>query len=218
MKSIFKMTGFLSAAALVGLAGITQAQSGDAPPPAEASSDSPMDCCSGGPMSAMMGMGGGDDLATTQPSEHVDLDAKHQAAVDDLTVAYLSVQKSLVNDSADGVAEQFEKIDEAAHSLDEVDDDGFQSAVKKVSKAAHAEAKTLNAAREAFKPLSKAMVELAKLAPPSDEVAKAIYQVHCPMAKATWLQTSKEIANPYMGQSMPKCGELQATLKGGDEQ
>ncbi len=28
------------------------------------------------------------------------------------------------------------------------------------------------------------------------------------MVKASWLQTGKEIRNPYLGKSMPMCGEI----------
>jgi hypothetical protein len=35
------------------------------------------------------------------------------------------------------------------------------------------------------------------------------YVFTCPMKKADWLQTdSKQASNPYMGKTMPTCGEL----------
>lgn len=215
MNRMLTTTGFLSAATLVGLAGITQGQADATSSPDTPSPDAPMNCCVGG---GMMGMMGGGDSATTRPVERVDLNAQQQAAVDDLTVAYLSVQKSLVNDSADGVAGDFEKVHEAAHALAEADNAKLKAAAEKVSDAAHADPKTLDAAREAFKPLSEAIIALVRMAPPSDDAAKGLHVAHCPMAKASWLQTSKEVANPYMGQSMPKCGTIRSTLKGGQEQ
>jgi hypothetical protein len=31
---------------------------------------------------------------------------------------------------------------------------------------------------------------------------------YCPMAKKPWLQDSEEIANPYYGSKMLRCGEI----------
>ena len=58
------------------------------------------------------------------------------------------------------------------------------------------------------------MVDLAKIAPPSDGAAPKLYEVYCPMAKASWLQTSKEVANPYLGKAMNTCGEVRGKVKG----
>jgi len=34
------------------------------------------------------------------------------------------------------------------------------------------------------------------------------HEAYCPMVKASWLQASKDINNPYMGKSMLTCGVL----------
>lgn len=36
---------------------------------------------------------------------------------------------------------------------------------------------------------------------------------YCPMKKATWLSTTKEVRNPYYGKKMLTCGSVRATLK-----
>lgn len=63
--------------------------------------------------------------------------------------------------------------------------------------------------RENFIPLSSAVIALAKAFSPLEET---IYQQHCPMADsnkgADWLSKEKEVANPYFGASMLKCGEV----------
>ncbi|MDF1739139.1 MAG: efflux RND transporter periplasmic adaptor subunit [Verrucomicrobiales bacterium] len=45
-----------------------------------------------------------------------------------------------------------------------------------------------------------------------------LYSAHCPMAfdnaGADWLQSTKDILNPYFGASMPGCGEITAQLSG----
>ena len=40
-----------------------------------------------------------------------------------------------------------------------------------------------------------------------------IYWQYCPMKKASWLSTSKDIRNPYYGSKMLTCGSVKATLK-----
>jgi hypothetical protein len=44
-----------------------------------------------------------------------------------------------------------------------------------------------------------------------------LYVAFCPMAfnnkGATWISTSKEIRNPYFGEKMLGCGEVQGTIK-----
>lgn len=62
-----------------------------------------------------------------------------------------------------------------------------------------AKAKTIDAARDAFKSLSAAVEPLAK--------GKEGYVVmNCPMAQADWVQTSKDVKNPYFGKAMLTCG------------
>jgi hypothetical protein len=34
------------------------------------------------------------------------------------------------------------------------------------------------------------------------------HEAYCPMAKASWLQTEKDVKNPCMGKAMLDCGEL----------
>ena len=65
--------------------------------------------------------------------------------------------------------------------------------------------KDLQAARAAFKPLSNSLIKYL-----ADHKAKEAYvQVYCPMADASWLQADKNVKNPYMGQAMSECGEIQ---------
>jgi hypothetical protein len=65
--------------------------------------------------------------------------------------------------------------------------------------------------RDAFGRLSPAVIELVKRIPPTAAAAESLYAVHCPMVKKDWLQTGKEIRNPY-DPNMLSCG----VLKGGD--
>lgn len=67
-----------------------------------------------------------------------------------------------------------------------------------------AKAGNLEAAREAFKSLSKSAVHLA-------EGKEGYYVAHCPMVsneEGDWVQTTKRINNPYMGKAMLTCGSI----------
>jgi hypothetical protein len=68
-----------------------------------------------------------------------------------------------------------------------------------------AQAKDLKAARAAFKPLSASLVKYLA----DKKAGKGVYhEVYCPMADANWLQTGKDIKNPYFGKEMLDCGEI----------
>ena len=57
---------------------------------------------------------------------------------------------------------------------------------------------------------SKNMTAVAKANKLSD---KPIYEVYCPMKKASWLSADKAIKNPYYGSSMLTCGEVKSTIE-----
>lgn len=70
------------------------------------------------------------------------------------------------------------------------------------------------AARSAFGELSRALVTRIS----ADAAAPKVLAYHCPMASgyAWWIQSKAGIGNPYMGTSMPACGEeksLKAAVK-----
>ena len=114
---------------------------------------------------------------------------------------YLAIQKELVKDSIKGVDEHATAIAKA------VKGDDMKMLPAEVATQAEklANAKDLKAAREADKPLSASLIKYLA----DNKAGKGVYhEAYCPMAKASWLQTDKAIKNPYMGRSMPGCGEL----------
>lgn len=62
-----------------------------------------------------------------------------------------------------------------------------------------ASAADLGTARAAFAALSGHAITLA-------HTTTGYYVIHCPMAKKDWVQTSKEVSNPYEGKEMATCG------------
>jgi hypothetical protein len=153
-------------------------------------------------------------VATPAAVEAAKPAATPQAQVNAIVKSYLAVQKLLAADKTDGVAAEMKTLAQAATALGEKSaDDKVKEQVKAVAKAAGAEPKDLKQTREAFKGLSTAVIALVQVAPPTAEVSSVLYQATCPMVKASWLQGSKDIANPYMGSQMLDCGEVQKKIE-----
>ena len=72
------------------------------------------------------------------------------------------------------------------------------------------EVKELPHQREHFANLSLKMYALAKAINLS---AEPVYEQYCPMKNAYWLSNEKAIKNPYYGNTMLTCGEVEDTLK-----
>ncbi|WP_336518150.1 DUF3347 domain-containing protein [Pollutibacter soli] len=81
----------------------------------------------------------------------------------------------------------------------------------KLQKDAQAIAKSgdLEKQRKTFASLSENMVELAKTVKLSPQ---PVYEQYCPMQKASWLSSEKEIKNPYYGNAMLTCGSVKSTF------
>lgn len=125
-------------------------------------------------------------------------------AVNSVYDSYLKIQAELVKDSLKGVSENATAISKAVRGDDQ------KALPNEVAKQADelAKATDLSSAREAFKPLSKSLIKyLADHKAHSDHFT----EVYCPMADASWLQTETEVHNPYLGKSMPNCGEIKHT-------
>lgn len=63
--------------------------------------------------------------------------------------------------------------------------------------------------REHFQLLSKNVYELVKVF----GTKQTLYKDYCPMVKAIWLSETKAIKNPYYGNAMLTCGEVQESLQ-----
>ncbi len=71
------------------------------------------------------------------------------------------------------------------------------------SGAVVAKSETLEGARAGFSTLSDQAVKAA-----GDQ--SGYYVLHCPMLKKDWVQTSKQVANPYGGKEMLTCGAVKS--------
>ena len=112
--------------------------------------------------------------------------------------------------AADGLGEKdaaflarYEKV-RAALADDKLD--AAQAAAKDLDGAtALCAAKSMGDARKAFRLISARAVALAQGRP-------GFFIAHCSMypGGADWVQSTKEISNPYWGKSMLRCGEIVA--------
>lgn len=112
--------------------------------------------------------------------------------------AYLKVQTALAADSlADAQAAAKALVKQATP---------LGATLKPAADAAGnvAAAADIKAARTAFGTLSDSMLALAG----EGTGGKGVKVAYCPMVKKSWLQTGSEIANPYYGSAMLRCGEF----------
>lgn len=117
-----------------------------------------------------------------------------------IVASYLQIQTELAGDSDDGVRRSAGSIAELAAGM------GAPGAgIVEAAKALEA-AGDLKAAREAFGPLSDAVIAAAKAEgwQGLDEAKVAF----CPMANRSWLQKGDAIRNPYYGSQMLTCGSF----------
>jgi hypothetical protein len=119
---------------------------------------------------------------------------------------YMSIKSALADDDSESAHKAVTKLLNEATALNETH-------VKKTLEAL-TKANDINEQRKHFTTLSKELYTILK---ETDLEGKILYWNHCPMAMggkgANWLSLSEKINNPYMGQTMPKCGSVKETLK-----
>ncbi len=123
---------------------------------------------------------------------------------------YLVIQKAFAGDSDAGVAKAAGKIVKLAGKVKTASLAGkhakhYKKLPGKIKAAAEklVKAKGIKAGREVYKELSRPLVMWATLSK-----VMTVNIVFCSMAKGSWLQAEKVIANPYYGASMLRCGEV----------
>jgi hypothetical protein len=124
-----------------------------------------------------------------------------EAAMQPILTEYLTIQKALAADKDAGVTAAAARLEKLAAALK-----AKKSALPRDLKTAAGklrQTRGLEKLREVFKELSKPMVSWALSSRP-----RGVHVATCSMAKASWLQRETEIANPYYGSKMLRCGEL----------
>lgn len=134
--------------------------------------------------------------------------AEFDAAMEPILAQYLTIQTALAADSTEGVAEAVQRIEGLAAKLDpqKAPEEHLQH-YRKIPQSLASACKKLEVAgdigsiREAFHDLSRPVAMWVTLARP--EGKRVMY---CPMKKAGWVQEGSEVANPYYGAEMLRCG------------
>ncbi len=133
-------------------------------------------------------------------------------AMKPLLVPYFKIHAALAGDTEEGVkaaakelAKMAGKIKAEAKKVKGKHADHYKGLPDKIQQAAKrvAAARDLKARREAFKKLSQPLAMWVTMSKPA-----GVNVVFCSMAKGSWLQKDKTIANPYYGASMLRCGEI----------
>lgn len=126
-------------------------------------------------------------------------------SIDTILGDYYKVQSALAKDSTTGVDPAARSIAQTAGTIDSGDPE-VQKLVTEIRSAAEKiQGKDLESARETFFDLSRPLLIYLNQFHSDKEAAHRFY---CPMAKKGWVQSDKELKNPYYGSSMLTCGQL----------
>ena len=115
----------------------------------------------------------------------------------EVAAPYLHIQATLAADSTDGVSEAAQSIVAAA------DDLGDAGAAIVMAASAVSLADDLVKTRAAFGLLSDAVIKFS-----DDPGLGELKIAFCPMARKSWIQEDGDIANPYHGSEMLRCGSF----------
>lgn len=157
-------------------------------------------------------------MESANTSETATADESQSAGVDQIIENYLQVKEALVNDNQGKAASAGGKLAAAFEAFDvEGTESGQQQEMIDIIEDAqeHAEHITesdIDHQREHFEILSKDVKDMLAIT----GTDRNLYQQYCPMYNknkgAFWLSESEEVRNPYYGQKMLKCGEVQEEI------
>ena len=134
---------------------------------------------------------------------------------------YLEIQKALAADDHAKAKASLEHIGHALKSvkMGELEDEDrvkWMKLARRIETASEEAFGTdeIDVARRAFATLSNAILEAIRIFGRPDSMV--LYEIYCSMAfegkGASWVQDSEEIANPYYGAMMLRCGEVKEKL------
>tara|TARA_R110000868_G_scaffold127546_1_gene335344 strand:+ start:389 stop:958 length:570 start_codon:yes stop_codon:yes gene_type:complete len=149
--------------------------------------------------------------------DHSKMQANKDAKAEMILSDYFNLKEALVADDAKKAAEasskligSFKAFDREAYTseqqmeLIEIIEDATEH-------AEHIVKSPIDHQREHFKTLSIDITDMVAIT----GTAHTIYEQFCPMYDngSTWLSTSDEIKNPYLGSKMVTCGKVQKEIK-----
>lgn len=127
-----------------------------------------------------------------------------------LLTDYYNIKNALVTGDAASASAHAKAFLQKANTIDyKVISEGNVQALSS-SAGKIAEAENIQQQRVYFALFSTNMAAVAKAIKLTDQ---PIYQLYCPMKKAYWLSSEKEVRNPYYGSKMLTCGEVTGPIK-----
>ncbi|HZH72498.1 MAG TPA: efflux RND transporter periplasmic adaptor subunit [Mariniphaga sp.] len=166
----------------------------------------------------------GDTAGTTDHSEmkeRIVVSNKFQNQLKQVFEDYILLKDALVNDDPTSAQQAGKQIDQSLKKVDmklltdEKAHNHWMTIQKELKTSANAIKNSSDIAtqRGHFKHLSAHMISSVQLF----GINQKVYIEFCPMADgdkgAYWLSLEKEIRNPYYGEAMLKCGEVEAVLE-----
>ncbi len=157
--------------------------------------------------------------ATYASQAPLDVPPEFHRQLADVYDAYLALQTSLADDRLNDAREALAALRRALESVDASTLEGrtlaaWQSAAEALAPALaeDASAADLEALRSRFEPISEVLLDVVDAFGHLHKMA--LHRAFCPMAfdnrGAAWLQAGEQIANPYFGHQMLRCGVIQS--------
>ena len=144
------------------------------------------------------------------------LAATESSSYEEVSGHYEAIRTALLGDSLEGVHQHATAMEDRARKLTEdfsavkagvpaSDSADVEATLREIASAAARLAATddLATARDGFFDLTRPMARY-RIAFGTDGTVVA----YCSMAQKAWIQPEGDLGNPYMGQKMPRCGEI----------
>ena len=136
-------------------------------------------------------------------------DSTQQYQLSQLLSKYYDIKDALVAGNGNEASAKAGEFIKTANSIDyKIISEGNINALLKDATPI-SDAKEIKIQRQHLSNLSDNMTTLAKAV---KLTTQPIYQAYCPMKKANWLSSDKEIKNPYYGSAMLTCGKVVETI------
>jgi len=146
----------------------------------------------------------------TQPASTATSSAAEQLDTRAFARAYLPLMAAYTQDKTDAAA--LARVAQEARALAErASGNDKASAAAIAGLADQLRGKDLKEQRVLLKEFNARVLEFLRASPPAEP---PLFVAHCPMVNADWLQTEREISNPYYGSEMLRCGAITGPLQG----
>lgn len=150
------------------------------------------------------------------PATPAELSAQARGQLDRLVHAYLQLHRLLAQKQTEPAeaAGPLKQLHAAANALADQTQGRAATLAKALAAGSHHAPAGVEGLRESFAGLSRDLMELVKLAPPSGQAGGEIYHAYCPMVQKSWLQAGEGVANPY-DPTMLECGVIKGKISAG---